>query len=174
MYGDIQCRCHPIFKKWVKCQYPFVCPGLFSASSINRHMPSRWMIAITLPQKTRQNKAKVTDIQGRDWYCCQLYHPVHIFQYFPDSKVHRANKGPIFGRQDPGGPHIGHMNLVIWVIKPSFNDCCDVLQVSYLSKWSIILPHTQLNPTGFHIGITSDYPSNHRFILKIGSNYYIL
>ena len=34
---------------------------------------------------------------------------------FPDSKVHGANMGPIWGRQDPGGPHVGHMNLVIWV-----------------------------------------------------------
>ena len=32
----------------------------------------------------------------------------------PDSKVHGANMGPIWGRQDPGGPHVGPMNLVIW------------------------------------------------------------
>ena len=24
---------------------------------------------------------------------------------YPDSKVHGANMGPIWGRQDPGGPH---------------------------------------------------------------------
>ena len=29
----------------------------------------------------------------------------------PDSKVHGANMGPIWGRQDPGGPHVGPMNL---------------------------------------------------------------
>ena len=34
----------------------------------------------------------------------------------PDSKVHGANMGPIWGRQDPGGPHGGHMNLAIWDI----------------------------------------------------------
>ena len=28
-----------------------------------------------------------------------------------DSKVHRANMGPIWGRQDPGGPHVGRMNF---------------------------------------------------------------
>ena len=33
-----------------------------------------------------------------------------------DSKVQGANMGPIWGRQDPGGPHIGPMNLAIWVI----------------------------------------------------------
>ena len=26
--------------------------------------------------------------------------------------------GPIWGRQDPGGPHIGHMNFAIWVYIP--------------------------------------------------------
>ena len=26
-----------------------------------------------------------------------------------------ANMGPIWGRQDPGGPHVGPMNLAIWV-----------------------------------------------------------
>ena len=33
----------------------------------------------------------------------------------PDSKVHGANIGPIWGRQDPGGPHVGPMNFAIWV-----------------------------------------------------------
>ena len=31
-----------------------------------------------------------------------------------DSKVHGANMGPTWGRQDPGGPHVGHMYLTIW------------------------------------------------------------
>ena len=32
----------------------------------------------------------------------------------PDSKIHGANVGPTWGRQDPGGPHVGHMNFAIW------------------------------------------------------------
>ena len=32
----------------------------------------------------------------------------------PDIKVHGANMGPICGRQDPGGPHVGPMNFAIW------------------------------------------------------------
>ena len=36
---------------------------------------------------------------------------VHLDQ---DSKVHGANMGPIWGRQDPGGPHVGPMNFAIW------------------------------------------------------------
>ena len=37
---------------------------------------------------------------------------------FPDSKVHGANMSPIWGQQDPDGPHVGPMNFAIWVIIP--------------------------------------------------------
>ena len=39
--------------------------------------------------------------------------PVTYAHADPDSKVHGANMGPIWGRQDPGGPHVGHMNFAI-------------------------------------------------------------
>ena len=32
----------------------------------------------------------------------------------PDSKVRGASMGSIWGRQDPGGPHVGPMNFAIW------------------------------------------------------------
>ena len=32
----------------------------------------------------------------------------------PDSKVHEANMGPIWGRHDQGRPHVGPMNFAIW------------------------------------------------------------
>ena len=32
----------------------------------------------------------------------------------PDSKVHGANMGPSWGRQDPVGPHVGPMNFALW------------------------------------------------------------
>ena len=32
----------------------------------------------------------------------------------PDSKAHGANMEPPWGRQDPGGAHVGHMNFAIW------------------------------------------------------------
>ena len=35
---------------------------------------------------------------------------------YPDSKAHGASMGPIWGRQDPGGPHVGPKNFAIWVI----------------------------------------------------------
>ena len=34
----------------------------------------------------------------------------------PDSKVHGAYMGPTWGRQDPGGPHVGPIILAIWDI----------------------------------------------------------
>ena len=35
---------------------------------------------------------------------------------YRDSKVHGANTGPTWGRQDPSGPHVGHVNLAIWLV----------------------------------------------------------
>ena len=32
----------------------------------------------------------------------------------PDSNVHGAYMGPIWGRQDTGGLHVGPMNFAIW------------------------------------------------------------
>ena len=37
--------------------------------------------------------------------------PLFLFHSIPDSKVHGANMGPIWGRQDLGGPHVGPMNF---------------------------------------------------------------
>ena len=34
--------------------------------------------------------------------------------YNPDNKVHGAKMGPIWGRQDPGGPLIGPMEFAVW------------------------------------------------------------
>ena len=45
---------------------------------------------------------------------------------FPDSKVHGANMGPIWGRQDPGGPHVDPMNLAIWVCIDGGNNLVSV------------------------------------------------
>ena len=36
----------------------------------------------------------------------------------PDSRVRGANMGPIWGQQDPGGPHVGPMNFTIWAVAP--------------------------------------------------------
>ena len=49
---------------------------------------------------------------------------------FPDSKVRGANMGPIWGRQDPGGAHVGSMNLAISI---------GSLRSKAISKYSIEL-----------------------------------
>ena len=43
-------------------------------------------------------------------FCCDLMYLLEL----PDSKVHGANMGPIWDRQDPGGPNVGPMNFAIW------------------------------------------------------------
>ena len=40
----------------------------------------------------------------------------HGWLIFPDSKVHGANMGPIWGRHDPDGSHVGAMKFPIWVV----------------------------------------------------------
>ena len=40
---------------------------------------------------------------------------------FSDSKVHGANIGPIWGRQDPGGPHVVPIKFAIWTLTLSHN-----------------------------------------------------
>ena len=40
--------------------------------------------------------------------------PITIECKDPDSKVRGANMGPIWGRQDPCGPHVGPMNFAVW------------------------------------------------------------
>ena len=37
------------------------------------------------------------------------YTSQHVSINYPDSKVHGANMGPIWGRQDPGGPQLCYL-----------------------------------------------------------------
>ena len=52
---------------------------------------------------------------------------------YPDSKVHGANMGPTCVLSAPGGPHVGLMNLAIWVFV------------------HIKIGDTWLNPNGWHL-----------------------
>ena len=50
------------------------------------------------------------------WFCVAVAIALRkISVSFPESKVDGANMGPIWGRQDLGGPHVSPMNFVIWV-----------------------------------------------------------
>ena len=42
----------------------------------------------------------------------QLWRVRHV-KCHPDSKIHVASVGPTWGRQNPGGPHVGHTNFAI-------------------------------------------------------------
>ena len=62
------------------------------------------------------------------------------FGVIPDSKVHGANMGPIWGRQDPGGPHVGSMNFAIWDALRVYHDsvmwifCVCLIKLSFSWK----------------------------------------
>ena len=52
----------------------------------------------------------------------------------PDSKVHGAIMGPIWSRQDPGGPHVGRMNLTLWDVIQSYFHFGDVIMSTMASQ----------------------------------------
>ena len=77
----------------------------------------------------------------------------------PDSKVHGANMGPIWDRQDPAVPHVGPMNLVLWdliarlggfdtrhLYNHTFETCCDWILVGIQHKTAI---YFQISYCGF-------------------------
>ena len=69
-------------------------------------------------------------------------HYKKYFNNFPDSKVHGANMGPIWGRQDPGGPHVGPMNFAIWVsTKLHYLECI----CNGDTKWKSIVGSHRIN-----------------------------
>ena len=52
--------------------------------------------------------------------CYQMWPSNYVNQFwhmknYPESKFHGANKGPIWGRQDPDGPRVDPINLAFWV-----------------------------------------------------------
>ena len=62
----------------------------------------------------------------------------------PDSKGHGANMGPTWGRQDPGGPHVGPVNLVaLWVASSTYDDIFAymaymVMTVLFLNRYNAV------------------------------------
>ena len=56
---------------------------------------------------------------------CTVRYSMHYPIRTPESKVHGANMGPIWGRQGGrGGPHVGPMNFVIWDVGGSNKNIC--------------------------------------------------
>ena len=53
--------------------------------------------------------------QALSQWILQGFHQISRGQgHHPNSKVPGANMRPIWGRQDPGGPHVGPRNFAIW------------------------------------------------------------
>ena len=56
-----------------------------------------------------------------------------------DSKVHGANMGPTWARQDPGGPHVGPMDLAIWGVIGFSVKKIDSAGPHWLSTWNLMM-----------------------------------
>ena len=57
----------------------------------------------------------------------------------PESKVHGANMGPIWGRQVPGGSHIGPVNFVLWEDKVfHYNDVIMTTMASQITSLTVV------------------------------------
>ena len=84
----------------------------------------------------------------------------------PDNKVHGANMGPIWGRKDPGGPHVGPMNFAIWEgdrryanliqerILLTWINCCPLMdkKITYSTKCVMkLLIHSQTITTSLEV-----------------------
>ena len=68
-----------------------------------------WSIYIYIDTSCKNRPQCVNTVE--DW--C-ITSPILRIKWNTDSKVHGANMGPIWGRQGPGGPHVGPMNFAIW------------------------------------------------------------
>ena len=82
---------------------------LLACISLDQRVP--WSAHVMVPKLLCQS----TSTWGR-WCQKQVYRAwISVFtDSTPDSKIHWANMGPIWGRQDPGGSHVGPMNLALW------------------------------------------------------------
>ena len=76
-------------------------------------------------------------LRNKFFSCCR---PV------PNNKVHRADMGLIWGQQDPGGPHVGPMNLAIWVYFHSVSASCDMV---FLTHFGVVTPYADINQHWF-------------------------
>ena len=54
----------------------------------------------------------------------------------PDSKVHVANMGPTWDRQDPSGPHVGPVKIAIWGILDNTQSTTAMLCAKFQKLWA--------------------------------------
>ena len=75
-----------------------------------------------------------------------IYYDVHWpkTDIIPDSKVYGPNMGPTSGRQGPGGPHVGPMDLAIWDIMKYVVDVSLMSVIYWNSLWWVIKHQAEL------------------------------
>ena len=66
---------------------------------------------------------------SEEWNELGKHHSDITLMTYPDSKVHGTNMGPICGGQDPGGPHVGPMSFVIWLVQNCSNSIANKLEL---------------------------------------------
>ena len=155
-----------IWKKlWLSLGVPSMTFSQWSMS-INRHCPI-WvppLLVISWMGMVQQQPwwQHMASFQSADlsWRICDMdtLTTFHSYQC-PDTKVHGANMGPIWGRQDPGGPHVGPMNLDVW--EDPATKANNALMVSLLLIRAATIHHISL-----YFGIQSS-----RYILRYKQIY---
>ena len=76
----------------------------------------------------------------------------------PDSKVLGANMGPTWVLSTSGGPHVGHINLAIWVgTQPSGSLGSLQFQVTKIKEWPV--HKTWMNHNHISVGHCKDLSS---------------
>ena len=107
------------------------------------------------PHVDHVNLAIWVTLTARLWgVCCDYFgendgHCTNWWDRYPDSKVHGAYMGPTWGRQDPGGPHVGPMILAIWA------DLC--LPQGWISHLITVMSHK-------HHGVSNQWEFDCLFI----------
>ena len=89
-----------------------------SFTAIN-HRPIEILWAWGVTYNIVRRSAKPADPNwAKDHNISSLFSYSHVnLTNFPESKVHGANMGPTWVLSAPDGPHVGPMNLAIWVKK---------------------------------------------------------
>ena len=77
--------------------------------SISNHQELHCLFSRLFRLTTKERAASLDSLHGRS---VMEKFKANLFNNVPDSKVHGANMGPIWGRQDPGGPHVGPWTLL--------------------------------------------------------------
>ena len=85
---------------------------------VSNHRPDRLLRARTkaTPKVRTTGRLWGESISSNGRRVFISWRPVNNGNLSPDSNVHGANMGPIWGRQNPVGPHVGPMNFAIWEI----------------------------------------------------------